>query len=156
MSVTILRDHEYLPRLLQELSNAKKEVLAIIYLCKYTRRKQFDHAKRVIVELIRCFERGVEVKVIFQVGQHKRHIPGWNLKVYEDLKKLGMNVKVWKERRILHAKAILIDENILFIGSHNLSNCSLRESAELSTVIVDEETGRKAKASMREYWKKGV
>lgn len=156
MELKYLKDEEYLPELLGAIERAKTSVNAIIYLCKYVRKRQNDQAKQVIDCLINRHYAGVDVKIIFHVGQHVRRIPGWNLLVFNDLKKLGMNVRIWKQRRILHAKTFIIDNSVVFIGSYNISNTSLRESAELSAMIVDNEQGKKATLIFNIFWTQGI
>lgn len=152
----MLRDNNLLPDILKTIEKAKNEVLAVVYLVKYVRRRHFDQAKQVMDQLVAAKDRGVKVQVLIHVGVHTRRIPGWNLLVYRDLKERGLDVRVWKERRILHAKMFVIDRKILYLGSHNMSNCSLRESAELSARIESEELGWKAVLVFSEWWKKGI
>ena len=156
MDIKYLKDEEYLPELLSAIGSAKTSVYAIIYLCKYVRKRQNDQAKQVIDYMINRHYAGVDVKIIFHVGQHVRRIPGWNLLVFNDLKKIGMNVKIWKQRRILHAKTIIIDNKLVFLGSHNISNTSLRESAELSVLISGDEQGKKAAIIFDMFWQLGI
>ncbi len=155
MNIELLKDNNLLPDILKTLESAKNEVLAVIYLVKYVRRRHFDQAKQVMDQLVAAHGRGVKVKIIFHVGVRARRIPGWNLLVYRDLKEKGLDVKVWKERRILHAKMFIIDKKIVYLGSHNMSNCSLRESAELTVKIESEAIGWKAVVVFSEWWSKG-
>lgn len=156
MQAVLLKENYFLPEIVKSILEAKREILASIYLCKYVRRRASDPGRKVINALVEKSRQGLDVRVIFHIGQIKRQIPGWNLLISEDMRKLGVQVRVWKLKRILHSKLFVLDRSIVFIGSHNISNTSLTHSAELSIKYLNNETGRKAAAVFLEWWKQGV
>lgn len=48
---------------------------------------------------------------------------------------MGIDAKCLTKFKIVHAKFILIDGKILFIGSHNLTKSGLESNLEISTII---------------------
>lgn len=156
MQAELLKENNFLPAILKSLESARTEILASIYFCKYVRRRSTDPARKVITKLIEKSKLGVDVKVIFHIGTIKRQIPGWNLLISQDLKNAGVQARLWKLKRILHSKLFVIDRNIVFLGSHNISNTSLTESVELSIKYTGEEIGNKAAAIFSEWWRQGV
>lgn len=152
----LLKENYFLPELLKSLEQASSQILASVYFCKYVRRRATDPARKVINKLIEKSKAGIDVKIIFHIGMVKRQIPGWNLFISQDLRNEGVQTKLWKLKRILHSKLFVIDKKVVFIGSHNLSNTSLTESAELSMKYQGEEIGLKAAAVFGEWWKQGV
>jgi len=156
MSIELLRENYFLPAILKSLDEAKTQILASIYFCKYVRKRKTDPARKVINKLIEKSKAGLDVKIIFHIGIIKRQIPGWNLFISQDLRSEGVQVRMWKLKRILHSKLFVIDKNIVFMGSHNLSNTSLTESAELSMKYTSDEVGLKAGAIFNEWWRQGV
>lgn len=156
MESILLKENYFLPELVKSILEAKREILVSMYLCKYVRRRASDPARKVINALVEKSRQGLDVRVIFHIGKIKRQIPGWNLLISEDMKKLGVKVRLWKLRRVLHSKLFVIDRSVMFLGSHNISNTSLTHSAELSIKYSDNETGRKAAAVFLEWWKQGV
>ena len=156
MGIELLKENYFLPAILKSLSEAKTQILASVYFCKYVRKRKTDPARKVINQLIEKSKAGLDVKVIFHIGTIKRQIPGWNLFITQDLKQAGVQARMWKLKRILHSKLFVIDKKIVFLGSHNLSNTSLTESAELSMKYTSEEVALKAGAIFNESWKQGV
>ena len=156
MKAELLKENYFLPEILKSLNEAKSQILASVYFCKYVRKRKTDPARKVINKLIEKSKQGIDVKIIFHIGQIKRQIPGWNLFISQDLRKEGVQARLWKLKRILHSKLFVIDKNIVFLGSHNLSNTSLTESAELSIKYTGEDIGIKAAAVFAEWWKQGV
>jgi phosphatidylserine/phosphatidylglycerophosphate/cardiolipin synthase-like enzyme len=49
----------------------------------------------------------------------------------------GVKAVCYSGKNLLHMKGILIDDNILFIGSHNLTEAALTKNVELSVMLRD-------------------
>jgi phosphatidylserine/phosphatidylglycerophosphate/cardiolipin synthase-like enzyme len=78
--------------------------------------------------LVRAARRGVKVQTLLN---------------YPDLVELLNNLNITARRanvkKLLHAKSIVIDENIIILGSHNLSKEAMTANVEMSLVISDTE-----------------
>lgn len=62
-----------------------------------------------------------------------------NNSMCETFKKLGFNVRSVDPARMLHTKAICIDEKTLVIGSHNLTKRAGKDNYEMSIATQDPE-----------------
>gem|GEM_PF-1297754 len=71
-------------------------------------------------------------------------------KYIKELEKNGANI-IYSKRKI-HAKAILKDEDVLFIGSVNFSKTSMDENMELGILIKE----KKIIADFIDFFQKGL
>ena len=71
-------------------------------------------------------KRGIQVRVILDQRTQASILTGY-----------GIKTKVYPTDRSLHAKAILIDESMLIIGSHNLTERGTAENYEISVAMND-------------------
>lgn len=112
--------------ILNAIDSANKSIYMEMYLIT---------SQEVIDKLKNASARGVDVKIILE----KRVIGGANEKVYSELKDAGIDVR-WAAKVFArtHSKLIMIDRSIAIVGSHNLSNTSLKKNREISVMIIDQ------------------
>jgi len=72
-----------------------------------------------------------------------------NLEAYSYLSANGVNVKLDEESDTDHMKLVIIDDKIVYIGSHNWSESALYYNHETSVKIVSEEIAE----TFKEYFK---
>jgi phosphatidylserine/phosphatidylglycerophosphate/cardiolipin synthase-like enzyme len=76
--------------------------------------------------IARAVDRGVKVRVITS----REHIA-------EKLEDLNIQAKAWTHTRFMHAKALVIDQEIIIMGSHNFSNSAMKYNVEISVKITE-------------------
>ena len=89
------------------------------------------------LEVISAARRGVKVRVLMNIEHHTHHLTKVNTRTERILKNAGCEVKMAKVGGRTHAKMIIVDKNILVLGSHNLCKSSLSSNAECSIVLAD-------------------
>jgi cardiolipin synthase len=95
----------------------------------------------VIVELIRAARRGVQVRLMLAGRSDMKVVRFAARSFYEPL--LSAGVEIWERQgAVLHAKTMVIDEEISVIGSTNLDYRSIEFNCELSAVIRSRAFGR--------------
>lgn len=99
-------------------------------------------------ELVAAFKaaarRGVDVRLIVP-GKNNHFYAGWaSRSLYEELLETG--VRIFERREpFLHAKALLIDDMLSFVGSANLDVRSLRLNYETNLAVFDSATANTLK-----------
>jgi cardiolipin synthase len=100
----------------------------------------FAPSDAVIAELIAASRRGVRVRLMLpglcdvQLVRFAAHA------FYETL--LGAGIEIWERQgAVLHAKTMVVDEEISVVGSTNLDYRSIEFNCELSAVIRSNEFG---------------
>jgi cardiolipin synthase len=101
----------------------------------------FAPSEVVVSELLRAARRGVQVRLMLP-GRCDMNILRFAAhSFYESL--LAAGVEIWERQgAVLHAKTMVIDEQISVIGSANLDYRSIEFNSELSVVIQNRDFGR--------------
>ena len=137
----LLLDTAYYPSLMKDLSHAHESIAMILYLFKTTDYRT-ALPDRLVHMLVRKHAQGVDVSLLLNVdrGDTPRGIGDslndTNLHTAKRLEDKGIHVYLDSPRRTTHAKVVVIDKKIVYIGSHNLTQSALRYNHEVSVRIV--------------------
>jgi len=136
--VYVLTDQDYYHSVMDSLQKANSSVLVVMYSMIYDPDDTFDWANDLIRELVNAKNRGVNVTVIIEYRTYFGYMEN-NLEAYNYLSSNGVNVKLDNETDTDHLKLVIIDNRIVFVGSHNWSESALYYNHETSVKIVSEE-----------------
>ena len=115
---------EYATFLTQKIKDAKKSIFIIMYDWRHYPDNP-SHPISVINQcLIRAANIGIDVKCIVN-----------NASIVPILTANKVKAKAFKSGRILHSKIVIIDNEILFIGSHNLTRNAVTTNLESSLML---------------------
>lgn len=125
---TLLLDGNYLPFLGSLLAKSRRSVRMLMFLMSYDESRQHP-SNRIVARLIAAHRRGVDVRVILDIDTafDVYNTRKANKAAFQKLKSAGVRIKRDKKRTLLHAKSIVVDDEHVVIGSHNLT----RGSAEV-------------------------
>ena len=98
----------------------------------------FDWANDLIRELVNAKQRGINVGVVIEYRTYYGYMDS-NLPAYNYLRSNGVNVKLDNETDTDHLKLVIIDNKIVYVGSHNWSESALYYNRETSVKIISEE-----------------
>lgn len=132
-------------RLRDSLKRATKEVLIVGWLGRF-----------IIPDLKSCVERGVELKIVTHKPQEAEGTKGAADKS-EAFKELRQFIKADNVRLLpsCHARIIVVDEKIAFVGSMDLDSEALAERDEAAIVSDDNEVVAKAREFFGGLFSKG-
>jgi len=133
-------------RLRNSLKRATKEVLIAGWLGRF-----------IIPDLKSCVERGVELKLVTHKPQDAEGTKGATDKA-EAFKELKQFLRADNVRLLpsCHARMVLIDERIVFVGSMDLDSEALAERDEAAITSDDNEVVGKARQFFEELFSKGA
>jgi len=146
--IEILKDRDYYYAIKNDLRKANKTVIIAMYSIIYDPKDTFDWANDLIGELIKAKKRGLNITIILEYRTHFGLLDD-NLRAYEYLLGAGIKVKLDKDRDTDHMKLVIIDEKIVYLGSHNWSESSLHYNHEVSIRVVSESIAK----ALEEYLK---
>ncbi len=114
------------------LIKAQKSIYISIYVTSFNIRKRNDKIFILFLILQQKLSSGIDIRFLIDAPRlHKTN--------YHATQFLIRRLKTWhfpfwiSPRRITnHAKLILIDQNLLFVGSHNLTKVSVQSPLEVS------------------------
>lgn len=121
--------------MLPELKKAKDKIDVVMYQWKWYSHAGYSNIQRVALGVVAAARRGVKVRVILDLEHRSHPITKINTRTGKHLKNAGCEVKFAHSTRITHAKMFVIDDNVLIIGSHNLSKGALSKNQEASIKI---------------------
>jgi phosphatidylserine/phosphatidylglycerophosphate/cardiolipin synthase-like enzyme len=132
--ITLLKDMDYFPALLEGIRHARQEIVLSVFFFK-TKGMGNSLPELVMTQLIEAARRGVRVEAVVERGPHGDNVSRDNEQTAKRLKKGGIRVCLDAPDRTTHAKLVVIDRRYLFLGSHNLTQSALKYNHEVSVRI---------------------
>ncbi len=148
---------KYFPAVQEAIAKSEKSINMAMFLIELPQSEAKNKTQQLVNELIKAHERGVKVEVILDQNVdfvNQRHESDWlgkvrSFRAYKQLKEAGVEVQYDEISTYTHAKAIVIDEKIVVLGSTNWTQTSLQRSIETNVLINSEEAAK----SYLEYFK---
>ena len=146
--VTDISGTKYFPAVKEALSKAENSINMAMYFVGFNPNNKNSQVNGLVEELVNAHKRGVKLKVILDQGidfsGDERGVRRWeiqrrNTAVFTYLKQQGIDIYYDTLSTITHAKAIVIDEQIVIVGSTNWSDSSLQKNWETSCLIRSKE-----------------
>jgi cardiolipin synthase len=138
---------KYYPAVKKVLDNSAKSIFMVMYIVNLDARNTKSLVYKLCRSLVSAQERGVKVRVILDQnidfkrgrGNGKWQIAGKNENAFRFFK--GNNINVFYDDVTIYAhnKAIVVDNEILILGSTNWSDSALRRNNETSVLIRSKE-----------------
>ena len=148
---TLLINREYGSTLLAGLREARSSIIVSCYLFKITKFPG-NMPHRIADELIRARQRGVAVTVIFEQSRDESDfLNRENRATASLLTPSGIKVRFDSLRKTSHAKVVVIDDRLVFLGSHNLTHSALSRNNEISVRIDSPEMAREIKTYLGQF-----
>lgn len=101
-------------------------------------------------------KRGLNVKILLDHHPEnaKQYVP--NLLAARWLLVRNIPVRYLPRGTTLHAKLLIVDDNYIITGSHNLSPTGLERNVEISFLITDPSLATAASSWFLRYWNKSI
>jgi phosphatidylserine/phosphatidylglycerophosphate/cardiolipin synthase-like enzyme len=115
---------EYSQKLVELLDQCKQSVDLVCYDWRWYPNQPGHKVQQFNNAVVRAVNRGVIVRAVLN---SKELIPL--------LQKLGVHARRLKDRRVVHSKLIIIDRELLIIGSHNFSRNAFGSNIETSLLV---------------------
>ncbi|MCX8170390.1 MAG: phospholipase D family protein [Candidatus Bathyarchaeota archaeon] len=96
--------------------------------------------------LIEAYNRGVDVKAVFEKGQITQYSEYWRLR------DAGIPVRNDTNPKSMHHKVMIIDGEIIITGSYNWSKTAEEENNENLIIIKDRDIARKYEEEFEKIW----
>lgn len=122
----ILLSSEFTERVIKLIDEASCSIYIFMFDWRWYKNDISCDVSRINQALVRAARRGVKVQTLLNYAD-----------LVDMLNGLGIVARRANVRKLLHAKSIVIDENIIILGSHNLSKEAMTANVEMSLVIAD-------------------
>ena len=148
-SFRILNNDEYISSFVSDTASAEKSITCALFMYKidnYNINNLEEPVPLITSALIDAAKRNVDVTIIFEKSSYEDDLSNkYNENTASYLKKHGIKVLFDNESRKLHAKLCLIDDNIIYTGSHNFTYSAMKRNSESSVKIVSKKEAEKIK-----------
>jgi phosphatidylserine/phosphatidylglycerophosphate/cardiolipin synthase-like enzyme len=131
----ILTNEDYFPALLEAIDNAQKEILISMFSFKAGDHKN-SYPDRITAHLAGAIKRGVNVIVVLErPGNKSDELGRQNIQTGKILEAKGIRVFFDSPNKTTHTKLVVIDEHLVFLGSHNFTQSALKYNNEVSILL---------------------
>ena len=139
---------DYPARVLPLVESAKKSISILMYEWKWYQHEPAGGVEKLSLAICSAAKRGVKVRVFLDMEAQHHPITKINSRTASFLTKSGAEVKFGCVGTVTHAKLVLIDDDVLVLGSHNFSKGAFTRNYESSIIV----TGREAIADYRRFF----
>ena len=144
----LLINEDYFPALVKAIDEAQSEIFMSIFSFKAGVHKN-SYPERILGHLAKAVKRGVNVKVILETtGRDDDELSAQNRQTGKLLEEEGVKVYFDSPRTTTHTKLIVIDERVVILGSHNLTQAALRYNNEISILLERPDLAKRARNYM--------
>lgn len=137
ISLTPLLDKNFASALISEINNAEESIDMAMFEFKFYENEK-NKAHQILDALVNASARGVKIRILLDASDWNDEIGKDNNKTINFLKSQVIDAKLDNPKRTLHSKLIIID-NKVFVGSHNLVFFALERNNEASILIENPE-----------------
>ena len=146
--VTPLPGQTFIIKLIEAISQVKYSLDVIQYQWNFYVDKPKSQIQALNRTVLAQAQAGKKVRVLLNKEGRGQHLMAINMKAARFLGEAGIRVKFGRTFPITHAKLWVIDDDIVILGSHNLSNRSVTVNNESSVMI----KGREVAIEFRRYF----
>ena len=130
----ILADREFQATLESEIAAARSEITVCAYLFA-AKDGLADRPGAIATRLAEAAGRGVKVEVVLEIGLESAAVTRANREAARMLGRRGVKVFVDGSGTTVHARFVVVDRRLVFIGSHDLTENSLGQHREVSLLV---------------------
>lgn len=115
---------EYPTKMIDLFNAAKKSIDIVVYDWRWYEDHIGHPVQQFNMSLVRAAQRGVRVRAVINSKD-----------LIEKLNSLKIKARQLGDKRTLHSKLVMIDDNLLIIGSHNFTRNAFTSNIETSIIV---------------------
>jgi len=150
--VTVVTNRDYTSFLLSALHESKDYVYIAMYIMKYYPFDSSCGESQLLNAIIETKQRGVEVKVLLELSDYNSSLNETNESTYVYLTSKSVNVRFDSPTVTTHAKLVIIDGKIAFVGSTNWTKSALEANNEVNVEVKDEDVVGELELYFENLW----
>ncbi|MEM4514412.1 MAG: phospholipase D-like domain-containing protein [Ignisphaera sp.] len=151
VNVDLLIDDDYYYTLLNILSKANKSIYIIMYAMKYDPNELNDPVNMLLYRVVNAYKRGLDVKVLLDDVTYTSYRETINY-----LKSEEVPIRLDRSNSITtHAKVVVVDDQYVFVGSHNWTESALKYNHEVTVLIKSDALAQQIKNYFEKLWNEG-
>jgi phosphatidylserine/phosphatidylglycerophosphate/cardiolipin synthase-like enzyme len=144
----LLTNEDYFPELLKVIDEAQSEIFMSMFSFKVEAHKN-SYPDRILGHLAKAAQRGVKIFVILEnTGGPYDKLNIQNRQTGKLLEEKGIKVYYDNPKTATHTKLVVIDERLVLLGSHNLTQAALKYNNEISILLDRPDLAKRARNYM--------
>ena len=145
-------NRDYTPYLLSCFDESENYIHIVMYLMKYYPLDSTCGESQLLNSIIQADGRGVDVKVLLEKSDYNNSLNAINESTYVYLTSKGVDVRFDSPSVTTHAKLVIIDDKIAFVGSTNWTKSALEENNEVNVKIKAEDMVKELESYFQTLW----
>lgn len=150
--ITPLSGQTFIQKLIECIANAKYSIDIIQYQWNFYPGKPQSQIQKLNRTIIDKAKGGTKMRVLLAKEGRSQHLTIINMQARKYLEEAGVKVKFGRTIPIIHSKSWMIDDDMVLLGSHNLSNRSVTVNIETSVLIKSRPVTREFKRYFGLVW----
>lgn len=127
----------YPQKVIPLINSAKSNIDILMYEWKWYGHESAGGVQKLNLAVVGAARRDVKVRALLNTEHMGHAITKINGRTKSFLDRYGVDCKMGQFGGVVHAKMMLIDNNIAVIGSHNYSKAAFSRNQEVSVIISD-------------------
>ncbi len=152
MPIMIVNNRDYVSFLQSSIEEAEEYIHIIMYMMKYYPHDSTNGVSQLQKALIGAAARDIEVKVILEKSDYNGSLNETNESTFVYLSSEGIDVRFDPLSVTTHAKVVIIDDRIAFVGSSNWSISAFEDNNETNLRVSSNEVAAGLEAYFLELW----
>ena len=151
----ILTDNDIFLALIDIINKAQRTIDFMTFKLDLKQGSKRGKINKIFEALQAAQNRGIKIRAQLQIGHNSIGTPHTNHNAARILTETGIETRHPTGERIQHAKLFIIDNEIVLIGSHNLSNKSFEYNCEVSILFYDKKISENLTRYFEHTWGMG-
>ncbi len=153
-----INDRQYYPLVLSTINSANRSINMVMYEIKWYGNPDGDYhdVSKLGVALVEAQERGVDVKIILDDGRgygfENDDLISWAENWRDYFESHGIEVKFDWSNETTHDKLLIVDDEIVIVGSTNWSTSALDYNHEANVYIEGKEVAQQYNQYFYSLW----
>jgi len=135
------------------VDQARKTIDILMYEWKWYGHESAGGVQKLNLAIVAAARRGVKVRALLNIESMGHAITRINSRTADFLRRYGCEVKFGQVGTVTHAKTMIIDDEVLILGSHNYTKCAFTRNQEASIIVRGREDIKDYRTYFNDLWK---
>lgn len=142
----------YSKKVIPLVLNARSNIEVLMYEWKWYSHKPSAGVQKLNLALTSAARKGVKIKALLNSESMGHALTRINSNTVSFLQRYGIDAKLGCFGSVVHAKMMIIDDEILILGSHNYTHSAFTRNQEASIIVIGREEIRPYRIYFKGLW----